>query len=75
MSNMSYCKFENTDNDLQECLDALRERNISSNSEKRAANRILQTVLLFLEDEGIIENYNAGKIKKIIEECEKQEDE
>jgi len=73
MANMSYCRFENTDNDLQECLDALRERNISSNSEKRAANRILQTMLLFLHDEGIIENYNAGMIKEILEECEKQE--
>lgn len=23
MSNMSYCRFENTSNDLQECIDAL----------------------------------------------------
>ena len=75
MSNMSYCKFENTDKDLQECLDSLRERNISSNSEKRAANRILATILLFLEDEGIIESHNVGRVKEIIEECEKQEDE
>jgi len=74
MSNMSYCQFENTDKDLQECLDLLRERNISSNSEKRVANRILQTILLFLHDEEIIENYDAGKIKEIIEECEKQEE-
>ncbi len=25
MSNMSYCRFENTSNDLQDCLEAMQE--------------------------------------------------
>ena len=27
MSNMSYCRFENTSNDLQDCIDAIEEMN------------------------------------------------
>lgn len=27
MPNMSYCRFENTSNDIQDCIDALEEEN------------------------------------------------
>jgi hypothetical protein len=38
MANMSYCRFENTSRDLQDCLDAMAEREINdmSDYEKRA---------------------------------------
>ena len=41
MANMSYCRFNNTLSDLEDCRDALREGNISSLAEKRKAKRLL----------------------------------
>jgi len=69
MSNMSYCRFENTLGDLNECLNALEERDISSDNERRKANRMLITVCKFLKSEGIIENYDQVEIDRIIIEC------
>ena len=42
MSNMSYCRFQNTYNDLRDCLDALREEPLEelSESERNAAANI-----------------------------------
>ena len=69
MSNMSYCQFENTNRDLQECLKALEKRDVSSNSERRSAHRMLKSVCKFLAGEGIIEDYDISVIDDIIEEC------
>lgn len=41
MANMSYCRFNNTLSDLEDCRDALNEENISSLAEKRKAKRLL----------------------------------
>ena len=37
MSNMSYCRFNNTVNDLEDCRDALDSGEISSQEEKKKA--------------------------------------
>lgn len=44
MSNMSYCRFENTLLDLQDCADALDSEGTAklSDSEKRAANALIK---------------------------------
>lgn len=46
MSNMSYCRFENTAKDLEDCVDALEEveGDITklSKSEQRAFHKLLQ---------------------------------
>jgi len=44
MPNMSYCRFENTSMDLNDCLNALEKRNISSDSEKRKAKKLLVNI-------------------------------
>jgi hypothetical protein len=45
MGNMSYCLFQNTLQDLDDCLDALEERGLEdlSNEEKRAAINLVRT--------------------------------
>lgn len=70
MSNMNYCRFHNTQIDIQECIEALIDREISSNEEKRAAKNMLINFLDFCIDEEIIEEYDEEKIKEIINECE-----
>lgn len=42
MSNMSYCRFENTLGDLQDCYDALREGAELSEEEERAKEWLIQ---------------------------------
>ena len=45
MSNMSYCRFQNTVADLEDCLEALRERDGDlsdlSEEEQNAAERLI----------------------------------
>ena len=69
MANMSYCRFNNTLMDVDDCIEALIERKISSEDEKRKAKWLLKHILNFCQDEGIIEEYNSDKIEKIIKEC------
>ncbi|MDV3425874.1 MAG: hypothetical protein LIR50_01130 [Bacillota bacterium] len=71
MSNMNYCRFHNTQIDIQECIEALIDREISSNEEKKAAKNMLINFLDFCIDEEIIEEYDEEKIKEIINECER----
>mgnify|MGYP001767237279 CR=1 FL=1 len=40
MSNMSYCRFENTYNDLQDCLEHINDNNLS-NSEKKFREKLI----------------------------------
>lgn len=42
MANMSYCRFNNTLSDLEDCKDALENQDISSLAEKRKAKRLLE---------------------------------
>ena len=43
MSNMSYCRFENTASDLHDCLEALTDDGIpESKHERKAAERMRQ---------------------------------
>ena len=65
MSNMSYCRFENTSNDLCDCVDALENQEIdenTSNSEIEGLASILgyalQIVAMQDEIKDIIDNHN-----------------
>jgi hypothetical protein len=70
MANMSYCRFENTNGDVIDCIDALVDREISSDEEKKYAKRLLVNILDFCKDEGIIEDYNIITINDMLKECE-----
>ena len=41
MTNMSYCRFENTANDLEDCFDNWNEDDDLSESEKEAKEKIV----------------------------------
>ncbi len=59
MSNMSYCRFENTSNDMQDCWNALQEAEAEGNLqewfkdlgeyEQRGVMRLLQLSKMFAE--------------------------
>lgn len=42
MSNMSYCRFENTYKDLKDCLDALNHQDELSESEARYRDLLIK---------------------------------
>ena len=54
MSNMSYCRFQNTATDLRECYDWLAENDLSklSEDERKAFERLVHLCQLIVEDYG-----------------------
>lgn len=66
MANMSYCRFNNTKMDLDDCLDALREGATLSNEEFRKCKQMFKNIISFLEDEGVIED--DGELDERMEE-------
>ena len=54
MSNMSYCRFQNTLLDLQDCADNLADK--LSDEDHRARRRLVKTCLNILEELGLLEN-------------------
>lgn len=59
MSNMSYCRFRNTNQDLTDCFEALNNDEELSDSEANAAISMLINMVEFLEDKYIITNVPA----------------
>lgn len=55
MPNMSYCRFENTVNDMQDCLNAIEDREVNDLSEYeiKALNHFLELgkVIVDYEDD------------------------
>ena len=52
MGHMSYCRMENTFNDLSDCYGALRDDGVEelSNSEKKYAERLFELCKEFVEE-------------------------
>ena len=73
MGNMSYCKFRNTESDMDDCISHLRDEKSMSKEEKRAAQRMLNSILDFLDDSEIAD-FDYGKaiqnVEVYIEEIE-----
>lgn len=68
MSNMSYCRFQNTSRDLNDCLDALEEERPLSEDEYRAAIRMFRRILHFCQETGIIEDFNHQQLTRYLQE-------
>jgi len=49
--NMSYCRFQNTLSDLQDCLDHLQDDDLSE-AEERARQKLIKLCTSVAEDEG-----------------------
>ena len=52
MPNMSYCRFENTSHDLQDCYDHWKEDEDPNEYEKRGKENILELCRMIIEDYG-----------------------
>ena len=67
MANMSYCRFRNTANDLDDCLEALLNEEALSEEEIKACSRMFQEFISFCCNEGIIEDED-GKLDERLED-------
>lgn len=56
MANMSYCRFHNTQMDLEDCLDALANGEELSESEFRKCKQMFKDIFNFLWQVGVIED-------------------
>ena len=72
MSNMSYCRFQNTASDLQDCADNLRDGDLSR-QEKRARANLLMIAMQMLEEIGVRFDTDAHQLERLIEEIEPDE--
>ncbi len=68
MSNMSYCRFQNTYGDMVECLDALTQEHDLSSEEYFAAVSLFQKFLCFCRDVDIIEDYDHKRVAEYLGE-------
>lgn len=55
MSNMSYCRFQNTLDDLRDCLEALGNNERLSEEELEALEAMIEEFVEWLEGEGFID--------------------
>lgn len=69
MGNMKYCMFKNTMEDIEECLEAVRNCDIESENEKCKAKSMFNTFLKFCKSEGIIMDYDEDAIISMINRC------
>lgn len=79
MSNMSYCRFQNTSGDLEDCLAAIQsayDGGYPISAEERAAGkRMFRRFLSFCRDADIIENYNNEALEELFDEAGGENDE
>lgn len=75
MANMSYCRFQNTRLDMEDCLDALREEKPLSRDEANAGCRMFDDILGYCRDSGIIDSYDGETLEAIFDGLVKTEDE
>lgn len=74
MSNMSYCRFQNTSSDVVDCLDALNEQEPLSGEEYRAAVGMFDSFLFFCQELGIVEDFDRKRIRECLGELRVNEE-
>lgn len=74
MANMSYCRFQNTRADLEDCLDALRSEKSLSDDEARAGRHLFDDFLSFCRDQGIIDSFDREEVEILFDRLEKKEE-
>ena len=74
MANMSYCRFQNTRRDMEDCLDALRDEKRLSTDEAKAGHRMFDDILDFCRDMSIIDSYDAGMLEALFDGLTEKED-
>ena len=74
MANMSYCRFQNTRLDMEDCLDALREEKPLSRDEANAGRWMIDDILGYCRDNGIIDSYDGEMLKAVFERLVKEDE-
>ena len=75
MANMGYCRFQNTRSDMEDCLDALREEKPLSRDEANAGRWMIDDILDYCRDNGIIDSYDGDMLEAIFDGLVRTEDE
>ncbi len=65
--NMSYCRFRNTAEALDECLEALREEDIENRDDRYAAKQMFRVFLRFCLEFGIIDEFDDDQLEQFID--------
>lgn len=71
---MSYCRFQNTRSDMEDCLDALREEKRLGSDEARAGRWMLDDILSYCRDAGIIDSYDGQMLEAVFERLVKEDE-
>lgn len=74
MANMSYCRFRNTRDDLEDCLDALRDERRLSPQEAKSGRWMFEEFLDFCRENCIIDGYHADEIEALFDGLTDRED-
>jgi len=64
MSNMSYCRFENTLGDLEDCFDNMSDEDDLSEGEKRARLEIIELAKRIISNYGHEIGFDIIKIEE-----------
>lgn len=75
MANVSYCRFQNTRGDMQDCLNALRMENPLSRDEANAGRWMFDDILSHCRENGIIDSYDRETLEAIFTELDETEGE
>ncbi len=68
MANMGYCRFENTNHDLRDCIDAIDNRVPTSERERAIARSMFEYFLGICCDLGIVEDFDLGPLDTVLDE-------
>lgn len=71
MANMSYCRFFNTNLDMNDCLDAIWDGETLDGDELIACRHMFQNVLEYFENICVIEEVDWDEFEKWIESISK----
>lgn len=74
MANMSYCRFRNTRLDMEDCLNVLREEKPLSSDEANAGRWMIDDILSYCQDSGIIDSYDGQRLDAVFERLVKEDE-
>lgn len=74
MANMSYCRFQNTRGDMEDCINALCEEKRLSRDEARAGRWMFDDILSYCQENGIIDGYDGEMLKAVFERLAKEDE-
>lgn len=75
MANMSYCRFQNTRGDVQDCLNALCMEKPLSRDEANAGRWMFDDILSYCRENGIIDSYDGETLEAVFDGLVRTEDE